>query len=380
MANLNLKSMRAVPSGRIERWLGAEKAEKMSRDMRGWYGPPINIRDLPGSVWIGGDGEFVGDFQRGFFDSAMDALDRKIRMLSRRLSFDPCMAGAGFASISAALARASAGYGQKLNGNILKTGATGVTSSANSMWQSGSMPVAGGAASAAPGGRAPDKSTTGAMSFNNPSGSDTLHLVGANLFGSIAGNTVLLYDRIFDVAKTMNSTTTEAVTGIPTRYQSTTGGAADSAEGNFLFIEVQTVLANTPHNWATCLYTDQGGATGQTLPTVFGNAAAIASRLDMSTFTWFCPLASGDSGIAALSQMQCSSLVATGAINFVIGHPIAFMAFPFIPHLLQFDWLTNMDQAPRIFNDACLALLEMPKPSTVAMTLSGQISVTSAPP
>ncbi|WP_311965189.1 hypothetical protein, partial [Acinetobacter baumannii] len=58
------------------------------------------------------------------------------------------------------------------------------------------------------------------MAFDNPS-SGTLHLIGADFSASVANNAVMLYDRIFDVAKTMNSTATEAVTGVPTRYQST---------------------------------------------------------------------------------------------------------------------------------------------------------------
>jgi hypothetical protein len=189
----------------------------------------------------------------------------------------------------------------------------------------------------------------------------------------------MMYDRIFDVAKTMASTATESVTGVPTRYQSSTSTNADYAGGNFLFIEgFDVALAATAHNWTTCLYRDEAGNDSQTLPSVTGNSGNIVNRFDMPTNTWFCPLASGDSGIMDLAQMQCSASVATGTINFVIGHPIGVMAFPVINSLLPFDWLTNRLQAPRIFDDAALAFFELPKPGTTACNYNGLIYATSA--
>lgn len=375
-----MSKWRSIHSGRIERWLGREKAEYLSAQFRDWYGPPVNVRDIPGSVWIAPGGGFVGNFERGAFASALDNLRDYLRRLDREIARPMHgFAAAGFASISDALARASAGNGQLLNGNIAKTGPTGVSNVASSLWRVGSMPAAGGAGSAAPGGRALTDATTGAMAFTNPS-SGTLHLTGADFSASVINNALLLYDRIFDVAKTMNSTATEAVTGVPSRYQSTTSTDADYIGGNFLMIEVGgTALAATAHNWTVCTYTDQANAAS-TLPSVTGNSGAIVDRLDQPVNTWFCPLESGDVGIKALTQMQCSAAVATGAINFVIGHPIGVMSFPVINSLLPFDWLTNRLQAPRIFDDAALALLELPKPSTTATTYNGMIYATSAAP
>jgi hypothetical protein len=76
--------------------------------------------------------------------------------------------------------------------------------------------------------------------------------------------------------------------------------------------------------------------------------------------------------------MRCSASVATGALNFVIGHPIGVMSFPVINSLMPFDWLTNRNQAPRIFNDACLAMFELMAPATTATTYTGMIYATSA--
>lgn len=388
----NLIKRRSVHSGRLERWLGADRIANLSRYMTDgggpgipWYGPPINIRDCPGSVWICKDGDFVGDFDRGYFASAADSLAWHLRDLWKRAGkpiyfrehqHAPTF-GVGFASISEALSRASSGFGQEI-GSISKVGTAGVVGSAHSLWRSGTQPAAGAAGSAAPGGRALTKATVGTLDFHNPA-SGTLHLTGADFSATVINNCIMMYDRIFDVAKTMNSTTAESVTGVPTRYQSSTPGADDYAGGNFLFIEVGgTALAATAHNWTVCRYRNQAGTDTRTLPSVTGISGAIVDRFDMPLNTWFCPLDTGDSGVMDLDQMQCSASVATGLINFVIARSIGIMAFPVINSLVPFDWLTSRRLAPRIFNDAALAFFELPKPATTATTYSGFVYATSA--
>jgi len=372
-----------VHSQKLEKWLGKEMLEQLSNNMQGWYGPDIHLADCPGNVWLTPDGDFRGDFDKSVGACALDVIIERFKKINRALLNNRGMLNAGFASIGDALSRASSGNSQILNGGVSKSGPTGVVGSASSLWRVGAKPAAGGAGSAAPGGRAPTDATAGAMAFNNPS-SGTLHLVGADFSASVINNAVMLYDRIFDVAKTINSTATESVTGVPTRYQSSTATNADYAGGNFLFMEVgATQLANTAHNWTVCQYRNQAGTDAQTLPTIAGNPGAVATivdRFDMPVNTWFAPLASGDTGIMDLHQMQCSALVATGALNFVIGHPIGVMSFPVINSLLPYDWLTNRNQAPRIFDDACLAMFELPKPATTATTYNGMIYVTSAAP
>jgi hypothetical protein len=51
--------------------------------------------------------------------------------------------------------------------------------------------------------------------------------------------------------------------------------------------------------------------------------------------------------------------------------PVANLTFPF-------NWLTNRNQAPRIFDNACLALLVLPAPATTATTYGGLIYATNA--
>lgn len=367
--------MSSIHSARLERWLGAERIENLSHQFANWYGPPVQLLDVPGGVRVTKGGDFEGRFQRGHSTNALDQLQELHRRLARAGRRQRGVLHTGFTSISDALSEAAGGKRQMLGtGPIVRVGVTGVVGAANTLWNSGSQPAAGAIGSAAPGGRACTSATTGAFQYTNPGGSDTMHLTGADFSASVVNMSLLLYDRLFDVAKTMNSTATEAVTGVPTRYQGTTPGAADYAGGNFLFVEAITALAATAHNWTTCTYTDQDGNTGATLPSLTGNSGNIAQRLDHPTSApWFAPLASGDTGVKALTQMQCSAAVATGTVDFVIGHPLGVLAFPLANYAFPFDWLTSRDQAPRIFDSACLAFLELNKPATSATTYTGML-------
>lgn len=372
----SLSPLNSADASKVERWLGADKIKHLQDCMRGWYGRPICLLDVPGSLWITADGDFVGYVNGGYFGSAMDFFEAKLRRYWQELSkpqYGYC--NAGFASISDALSRASQGYSQRRQ--FSKVGPTGVVAVTSSLWTVGPQPVAGAAGAAAPGGTAWSSSSTGALAFANPA-SGTNHLVGADVSASVINNSLLVYDRLFSVAKTMASTATQAVTGVPTRYQSTTAADADYIGDNFGFVEVGgTALAATAHNWTVCTYTDQANASS-TLPSLTGNSAAIVRRLDHPASQWFAPLESGDVGIKAWTQMQCSASVATGLIDFCIGHPLGFMSFPVINSLLPFDWLTNRDQAPRVFDSACIAFLEPLKPATTATTYTGRLITTSA--
>ena len=131
-------NMTHVHSQRLERWLGTERIEKLSRDFRDWYGPPVNLTDVPGSVWVTKGGEFVGNFDRGFFASAADSFAEHLKRIwkeSGRVQYG--MANAGFTSISNALSQASGGFSQRFNGNIAKSGPTGVVGVASSLWRVG---------------------------------------------------------------------------------------------------------------------------------------------------------------------------------------------------------------------------------------------------
>jgi hypothetical protein len=175
----------------------------------------------------------------------------------------------------------------------------------------------------------------------------------------------------------MNSVATEAVSGVPTRYQNTTAGAVDYIGGNFCFPMVPTtVLAATAHNWLTCTYTDQGSAAGTFLVGT-GLSACTVGGVDLAAGDWFFDLAAGDNGVKTLTQMQCSAAVATGTVTFVIGHPIAINACPIANIACVDDGLYTALNLTSILDNACLTFLELPKPATTLTVYSGYIRAVS---
>lgn len=368
--------MRHTHSDRLERWLGTDNVARLSESMREWYGPPIAVSGVPGAVYANRGGDFLGEIRAGYEASARDRaheIGRRLARAARRVARGRGTLNTGFTSLSDLIAEVTVN-GKRIEFTYNKVGTTGVVASTNSLWRVGNQPAAGAQASAAPTGDTPTSSTTGAFPYTNPASGNTLHFVLGAPISSVAGNTLLLYDRIFQVRKTMNSSSTEAVSGTASRYQSVTPGDPDYAAGNFLFPECGTALAATAHNWTVCQYTDQDGNTTISLPSVAGNSSNIINRLDLPAGYWFMPLASGDTGIKALTQMQCSATVATGAIDFVMGHPIAWMPCP-IANLVCFaDGVTSAFNLTRIFDSAALALLEVSKRATTATTYNGTFS------
>lgn len=369
----------ATHAGKLERWLGAEQIDAISTSMRDWYGEPIALGNVPGAVYACAGGDFRGHCEAGaeaslpeyIWDRTRRAEARMARGFNRWARQQSRITNTGFASLSDLIAEATAGKRREFF--FRKSMAASAVGATDSLWREATLPPAGAAASAAPGGTVPDETTTGAFFFTNPTGGDTQHFTTAMSMSDVAGQNLLLYDRLFAVAKTMNSTGTEAVTGVPTRYQSTTPGAENSAEGNFLFMECGTVLPATAHNWTVCTYTDQGGAAS-TLPSLVGNSSNAAGRLDGPTGLWFAPLESADRGVQTLTQMQCSALVATGAIDFVIGHPLAWFSHPVLNILFATDGINTAFNLVRIFDDAALAFLAPILFSTSTTTFAGSFT------
>lgn len=367
----------ATHSGRLERWLGKEALERVSHAMKDWYGPPIALHGVPGKVYAHKGGDFRGEIRDGFEMSVLDRandLANRMKRASRVVSRKQALTlNAGFSSLSDLISEATVG-GKKRDFNFSKAGPTGVANVTSSLWRLGNTPAGGAAGAAAPGGTVHDDSNTGGFLFTNPTGGDTQHFVSGFPMATVAGNTLLLYDRLFSVAVNITIATAQAVTGVPTRYANTTAGNVDSIAGNFGFFEVGgTALGAVAHSWTPCTYTDQAGAAS-TLPSLLGNSGAIVDRLDHPTNQWFAPLETGDTGIKAWTNIQMSAATATGVCNAVIGHPLAWMPCPIANIVCPVDGINTAFNLTRIFDDACMAFLEVIKPSATATTYNGMFS------
>jgi len=361
-------------ASRLERWIGADAANRISDGMKDWYGPPIAVAGVPGNVWAMKGGDFRGRIAAGQFASALDfGLSRARRIGREYARRQRATANAGFASLSDLIAEASAGKTRDISFN--KAGPTGVIAVTSSLWGLGAQPAAGANGAALPGGEAPTGATTGAQYGLDAVSTDTRHLVSAWVIASVAGQTLLLYDRLFHATINMNSNATQSVTGVPTRYQSSTVTNPDYAGGSFAFIEVGvTALAATAHNWTVCRYRNQAGTDAQSFPSMAGNSGAIVRRLDHPVGSWFFPLATGDTGVMDLDQIQSSAAMATGVGCAVVGHPLAFMPVPLANIACQFDGINTAFSLVRIFDGAALAWLELMKPAATATNYAGGVT------
>lgn len=374
-----------VHSDHLERFLGAEAVARVSDAMKGFY-YPIAMHGLPGAVYAMPGGDFCGELRGGQEVSAVERAMNTLRAHQkseqarlRNTVNNPRFRRqhGAFANLSALIAAATGGKAQNLP--FQKTGTSAnAAGNSNDLWTNTGVPLAGAAGSAAPGGKAWTSSDVGNLFYRNPSSSNTGHFVTGDVSGSVAANTLLLYDRLFSVAKTMASTGTEAVTGVPTRYQSTTATNEDYIGGNFCFpSNPTTVLAATAHNWTVCQYTPEAGSGTSNFGSIAGVSACVVHGVDLAVGNWFMPLASGNVGVMKLTQMQCSASVATGTIDFVIGHPIVFLPCPIAYLMCKVDGVNTAFNMTRIYDNASLAFLEVNKPATTATNYNGSVYAVS---
>lgn len=396
--------VKATHSDKLERWLGKEQVEAISHNVKNFYWP-VPLHGVPGNVYAMPGGDFAGEIQAGSFgnkhDRAADVL-RKIRIRAEQkvkqhkafgTLIDMIKAGdkrihsvGAFASIDAVVAAVTGGKGQGLV--FAKTGvASNAIGNSNDLWTRAGQPLAGAAGAAAPSGTVPTSATQGALGFKNLGTANTGHYLNWSLGASVINNSLMLYDRIFAVAcgAALTSATSTAVTGVPTRYQNTSSAAADYIGGNFMFpSNPTTVLAATAHNWAVgtgaagMMYLDQDNV-GSNMPVATGVSACVVGGIDLAAGqnSWFAPLATGDVGVKAITNMQSSAAVATGTMDWVIGHPIAINACPIANIACLDDGLYTSLNLTSIFDNACLAFLELPKPATTATTYSGLLRTVS---
>jgi len=385
--------MKHTHSDKLEQWLGTDKVAQISKDFGKFYWP-VALHGVPGNVHVMPGGDFCGEIKASFGkeEGAADVLKKLKRRAEaefrRHRAFgtlidmiragDSRLASVGaFASIDAVVAAYTGGKGQMAKFSKVGT-ASNAIGNCEDLWVATGTPTAGAAGAAAPGGTAHTSANTGALGFSNLGTANTGHYLNWALNASVINNSLLLYDRLFSVAKTMNSTATEAVTGVPTRYQNGTAGANDYIGGNFCFPMIPTtVLPATAHNWTVCQYTDQASGTANSFPVIAGVSACTVGGMDLVAGKWFMNLAAGDVGVKALTQMQASAAIATGTVTFVIGHPIAVNACPIANIACVDDGLYTALNLTSVLDNACLAFLELQKPATTATTYSGLLRFVS---
>jgi hypothetical protein len=372
--NVDQYLLRATQSQKLERYLGREMVEGISAQMRHYPGPPIPIAGVPGRVYACGGGDFCGPIAGGYYANLWDYRWQRLRRIMRNASrVRGGVLNAGFASLSDLISEATTG-GKKQTLSYLKVGlAAPAVGASQSLRRQGTFPAAAAAIfGALPGGTVPVRTTAGAIMQNNAAVGDQLHLV--NWFDqqtTSQTSSLMLMDTIFGCQPNYNVTTSQSITGVPTRYNT-----AALAPGNVLNADVTTALAATAIN-VTITYVDDAGNAAEA-----GVAQALraSSAVGTSPFTspaWFYNLNAGDRGVQKMTAILFSAGSAA-AVDRLISHPLAIMPGAGIANqVVMLDGINSAFSLERIYDDAYLTLWDWMKSATAATTHAGQIVLVS---
>lgn len=366
----------AIHTQRLERWFGKETVANLSESMRDWYGPPVPVANTHGALYVRRGGEFVGRFEGGYFASLADYAAHRLRQgFVRAARKQTYILNAGFASLSDLISEATTG-GKSQMLSFTKAGTAGTVGRSNSLWTVGAWPAIGAAGGTTGTGAARTRTTTGALTQANAAGGDQLHVTTMTVQASVAGQMLLVYDRLWDMTHTMTVDPRSCdAANVPTRYQT-----AALAPGNFLSGEVTTVLpAATPT--VTFDYVDQDGnnVTGPALSTIA--SAAAVNTCPFTAPNWFYPLNPADTGLRSLQNsanaVNLSAAMASGVVTWFIGHPLVFVPVPLANTPVIIDGINSAFNLQRVYDDACIAFMELSKGATTATNWWGAIQLVS---
>jgi hypothetical protein len=349
----------------------------MEEKFKDWYGPPIAVAGIPGRVYVARGGEFVGPIRGGYYASRADWQADKIKGMLRKVVngwyTEQPVAALGFAGVADLQSKWSLGRRQVFgfHKNIVGQPATGAAADS---WHVANTPAAGSAASTANGGTVYDNTSVGGFQQANAISGEQLYFVSANLGQAVAiGSAMCLFDKLFAVNRNYNSAAAQAITGVPTRYQTST-----TAPGNIHLTNVVAALGATPAN-VTITYTDQDNNAAEAGPAQVIRINAAIDTNDLTSPLWFYLLNAGDNGLMKLTNFQLSAAMGTGTADRGIYHPIAVI--PSNPN--NFGVHTHIDGTnsafcfERIYDGACLNLWTLPQSATTATGWVGSITLLS---
>jgi hypothetical protein len=338
---------------------------------------------IAGTPFYAVDGDIIAEPQRWQDKLGRTIWERpNVREGARPLAWDKGgrtlmpVAGGGFSSLSDLIAEATTGGKAQLLPYSKGPSGTKVVGRGWSYWGLGSWPPIGAAGGATGTGAALTRTSTGSLLQANAASGDTLHVTTVTSTGNVGTNVLLLYDRLWSMTHTMTVDPRSCdAANPPTRYQT-----AGTAPGNFISGEVTTVLpAATPT--ITYTYVDQDGnnVTGSALSTIESGAAV--NSVPYSAGRWFYPLAATDVGARSLandaSAVNLSAAMASGVCNWIIGHPLIAIPAPVANIPVVVDGINSAFNLARVYDDACIAFMDIGVGATTTTTYHGLIQLVS---
>lgn len=264
---------------------------------------------------------------------------------------------AGFASYDELISEITAG-GKALEGSFSKL--TGTMHGAG-VWHSLAR-IAGLPAAMA------DPATTPGAAEDNFAGSlnwaavtpETKHILTVQAMGGVAG-TLMVYDRLCGVSAISLATTGSKTinSAALTRYTDGVGVQA--------WLEVTTATTVTAPAVTMNSYTDNDANTGQTGTALTFPAAATV----LNSLIGPLPLASGDTGVRAVSTINVGTAATAGIVNFLLIKPLVYL--PLSANLAgSIDLVRQLASLPRVYDTASLGLAWLAT-ATTTHTIQGLV-------
>ena len=360
-------------SQKLERWLGLEATEQLSKMMKGWYGPPIAVAGVPGKVYACGDGDFCGPIKGGYFGNVVDFAEQRYKRILREYTRKNRSTMHGFSSLSDLISEAT--QGGKSQYLVFSKAATTATTVGNAFVSRnvGTLPAARGTGGTSGTGVKTTRTTTGALGQANAAGGDTLHITNITVQAS-AVSSLLLFDCLWDMTYNHATSTSTAIDSAnrPDRYQT-----AALAPGNFISGEITTALSATAHN-LTVTYVDQDNNTAEAAAAYAAPVSAVAGRTPTVAGQWFVPLNSGDTGALYLTNIAQSTITSvTGVTTWFVGSPLALVPIPIANVPFIYDGINSAFNLERVYDDACLSFMTPAIATTGSITYNGLIRLVS---
>lgn len=255
---------------------------------------------------------------------------------------------------------------------------TGASAYAAGRWYDmsmlGALPIANAWAGTALAWKTCDESTgNGTQIFGIPHGGNVSpnkkHLLNMSAWTTAATgvpSTLMLVDlQGYWPGISNNTTSAQTLTGTPTLRYANGAGCR--------LYQVQTAVAGATAQNIALSYTDQGGATGNSMPvTVAMTASAIAGHISHSgtaanNYGPFLPLASGDSGVQNVATVTMSA-ANTGTFALCLARPLAQITLSVVGLMTEKDLLNQIPSLPEIKDGACLVWLYGAGAATAAST------------
>lgn len=118
---MRINKLLSTPSQKLETWLGAETVENISNAQRGYYADiAIPVANVPGSVYVTRDGDFVGAIKGGYYADLWGLIQERSRRAARKT-----LLNAGFSSLSDLISEITTG-GKKQDFMVAKTSGTSI--------------------------------------------------------------------------------------------------------------------------------------------------------------------------------------------------------------------------------------------------------------